>query len=221
MLSSSHDRKEMTKLFTGIVEEVGTITKFHKKSERAIELSIKAKKVLEDVQIGDSIAVNGICLTVTHFSKEQFSVDVMPETVKATSLNGLTTGSTVNLERSMKADGRFGGHFVTGHVDGVGKIVRKETVENATYYDIEVPGQFMPYFIMKGSIAVDGVSLTIFGVKENIVTISLIPHTLSETVLGDKDVGSIVNIECDVMAKHIENQLKHYEQNIKKEESHV
>src|SRR5699024_1960385 len=127
-----------------------------------------------------------------------------------TSLKGLSVGSQVNLERSMKADGRFGGHFVTGHVDGIGKIIRKEAVENAVYYDIDIPNEFMPYFIMKGSIAVDGVSLTVFGLDENSVTISLIPHTLSETVLGEKEVGDIVNIECDVMAKHIQNQLLNY-----------
>lgn len=197
-------------MFTGIVEEVGKVTEFKKTSERAIKLSIKTEKVTKDVQLGDSIAVNGICLTVTHFSNTEFSVDVMPETVEATSLNDLTVGSSVNLERSMKADGRFGGHFVTGHVDGIGEIVKKEQVENAVYYDILVPEQFMPYFIMKGSIAVDGVSLTIFGVGQNSVTISLIPHTLSETILGEKDVGQIVNIECDVMAKHIHNQLTNY-----------
>lgn len=208
-------------MFTGIVEEVGTIQELNKKSERAIELKIQAKKVIEDVQIGDSIAVNGICLTVTHFSNTEFSVDVMPETVKATSLNKLTAGSHVNLERSMKADGRFGGHFVTGHIDGVGKIVKKEQVENAVYFDIAVPEQFMPYFIMKGSIAVDGVSLTLFGVSEQLVTISLIPHTLRATILGEKEVGHIVNIECDVMAKHIQSQLQNYVNEYKKDESDV
>lgn len=197
-------------MFTGIVEEVGKITEFKNVSERAIKLSIHAKKVITDVQLGDSIAVNGICLTVTQFSNTEFSVDVMPETVKATSLNDLTVGSLVNLERSMKADGRFGGHFVTGHIDGIGKIVKKEQIENAVYYDISVPNQFMPYFIMKGSIAIDGVSLTIFGVSKNSITISLIPHTLNETILGEKEVGQIVNIECDVMAKHIYNQLTNY-----------
>lgn len=205
-------------MFTGIIEEKGTIQTFEKKSERAIELTIQATKVLKDVNLGDSIAVNGICLTVTEFTDNYFTVDVMPETVEATSLNDLTVGSFVNLERSMKADGRFGGHFVTGHVDTVGKIVKKEQVENAVYYEITVPAQFMPYFIMKGSIAVDGVSLTIFGVGEQSVTISLIPHTLRETILGEKEVGHIVNIECDVMAKHIANQLKNYtEQHVKGE----
>lgn len=197
-------------MFTGIIEEVGTIKQLNQKSERSIELVIKANKVLEDVSIGDSISVNGICLTVTHFSTTQFSVDVMPETIKATSLNNLTVNSKVNLERSMKANDRFGGHFVTGHVDCVGEIIKKEKVENAVYYEISVPEQFMPYFIMKGSVAVDGVSLTVFGVKENLVTISLIPHTLRETILGEKEVGYIVNIECDVLAKYVQNQVQHY-----------
>lgn len=197
-------------MFTGIVEEKGKINKLENKSEQAIELVIGATKILEDVKLGDSIAVNGICLTVTQFTKSEFTVDVMPETVKATSLNNLTAGSYVNLERSMRADNRFGGHFVTGHVDGVGKIMRKEKIENAVYYDIHVPIEFMPYFIIKGSIAVDGVSLTIFGVDDQLVTISLIPHTLSETNLGEKEVNDIVNIECDVMAKHIANQLANF-----------
>src|SRR5699024_7107506 len=141
-------------MFTGIIEEIGRVSTFNKKSERAIELSIQASRVIEDVKLGDSIAVNGICLTVTHFSDRQFSVDVMHETVEGTSLKDLTIDSKVNLERSMKADGRFGGHFVTGHVDGLGEIIRKEKIENAVYYDIKLPEDFMKYFIMKGSIAV-------------------------------------------------------------------
>src|SRR5699024_9693432 len=117
----------------------------------------------------------------------------------------------------MKADGRFGGHFVTGHVDGLGEIIRKEKIENAVYYDIKLPEDFMKYFIMKGSIAVDRISLTVFAVKDNYVTISLIPHTLSETTLGEKNVGHMVNIECDVMAKHIESQLMNDSDKFKKE----
>lgn len=208
-------------MFTGIVEEVGMITKLNKKSERAIELSIKANKIMEDINLGDSIAVNGICLTVNQFTNDQFSVDIMPETVKATSLKDLTINSRVNLERSMKADGRFGGHFVTGHVDGVGEIVKKEQLENAVYYEILIPENFMPFMIMKGSIAIDGISLTIFGVDHNKITLSLIPHTLKETILGDKQVGDIVNIECDVMAKHIQNQLTNYAHYLKEGETNV
>lgn len=210
-------------MFTGIVEEVGLITEFEKRSERAIKMSIKAKKVLEDTKIGDSISVNGICLTIKEIEDDQFSVDVMPETVKATSLKQLTINLPVNLERSLKVNDRLGGHFVTGHVDGIGQIVNKEKCENAIYYDLAIKDGLMPYMIMKGSIAVDGVSLTIFKIEQekSEVTVSLIPHTLKATILGEKQVGDPVNIECDVMAKHIKNQLQHYLHNINEGELNV
>lgn len=197
-------------MFTGIVEEVGQVKKVNEISERAIQLTIQAKVIMTDIKIGDSIAVNGICLTVTSFNHEAFQVDVMPETMRATSLSALKIGSPVNLERSLQANDRFGGHFVTGHVDGIGRIVRTETVENAIYYDIEVPEELIRYFIMKGSVAIDGVSLTIFGMdkEKNTLTISLIPHTVAITVLGEKGVGDIVNLECDMLAKHVHNYMK-------------
>lgn len=197
-------------MFTGIVEEVGMITHIHHVSERANELTISAKEVLTDVCLGDSISVNGICLTVTNFTQKEFVVDVMPETIEATSLRAMKEGMTVNLERSLQSQGRFGGHFVTGHVDGIGKIVRKEAVENAVYYDIAIPEELVIYFVDKGSVAVDGVSLTVFAVDEQMITISLIPHTLEVTILGDREVGDIVNIECDILAKHVHEQMKHY-----------
>src|SRR5699024_7562555 len=139
--------------------------------------------------------------------------DVMPETIKATSLKMLNEGSRVNLERSMPAEGRFGGHFVSGHVDGTGTIIRKEPDENAIYYDIKIPDELAIYFITKGSVAVDGVSLTVFGITGSTFTISLIPHTVSETILGEKDAGDVVNIECDMLAKHVKNMLsqEHHE----------
>lgn len=194
-------------MFTGIIEEKGTIKHIKHVSEKSIQMTIGSSTVLEDVQIGDSISVNGICLTVTAFSNTDFQVDVMPETMKATSLRILGDGSTVNLERSMPADGKFGGHFVSGHVDGAGTIIQKEHQENAVYYDIEIPEEFAIYFIMKGSVAVDGVSLTVFGISDSTFTISLIPHTVAETVLGGKDEGDIVNIECDMLAKYVKNML--------------
>jgi riboflavin synthase len=193
-------------MFTGIIEEVGTV-KHIDRSEDAIVLTIAAEKILKDVKLGDSIAVNGVCLTVTSYTKQQFTVDLMPETVKATSLKELNIGSKVNLERAMAANSRFGGHFVTGHVDGVGKIVKKEKLANAVYYEIEVDEKLRRYMILKGSIAVDGTSLTIFGLTNNTFTISLIPHTLQETILGEKNVGNIVNIECDMIGKYIEHFL--------------
>jgi riboflavin synthase len=193
-------------LFTGIIEELGSI-KGLKTGDKSIEMTISADQILQDVNLGDSIAVNGVCLTVTEYDKSQFSVDVMPETVNATSLSLLKVGSKVNLERAMAANGRFGGHFVSGHVDGIGKIIKKEPQSNAIYYEIEVPDALSHLFMLKGSVTVDGTSLTIFGVKDNSITISLIPHTVTHTVLGDKKEGDIVNIECDMLAKYVENML--------------
>lgn len=164
------------------------------------------------MKLGDSIAVNGVCLTVTSFTNRSFTVDVMPETVRATSLRTLMRGSKVNLERAMAANGRFGGHFVSGHVDGIGEIIRKESVANAVYYEIKVSKQLRNYMILKGSVAVDGTSLTIFGLTDDTFTISLIPHTRAETILGDKQVGDIVNIECDVIGKYVEQFLRKKEE---------
>lgn len=190
-------------MFTGIVEEVGVIESIQTASD-AIQLKIRAHKVLEQVATGDSISVNGVCLTVTSFTDHLFSMDVMPETVKATALKTVSNGSKVNLERAMPANGRFGGHFVTGHVDGIGKIIKRSPVSNAVYYVIEADPRLLRYMILKGSIAVDGTSLTIFGLTESSFTISLIPHTLTETVLGQKGVDDIVNLECDMLAKYME-----------------
>ncbi|MFZ3579462.1 riboflavin synthase [Virgibacillus sp. DJP39] len=194
-------------MFTGIIEELGQVKKIQRESANSVQLTIQATTINTDMNIGDSIAVNGICLTVTTFNENTFSVDVMPETIKATSLNTLKTGSSVNLERAMHAKGRFGGHFVSGHIDGTGKITRKEKQENAIYYDIEVPVELKAYLLKKGSVAVDGISLTLFDVNDQTFTISLIPHTVSQTVLGEKTVGSTVNIECDMLAKYVEQML--------------
>ena len=193
-------------MFTGIVEEIGTVIGIQQSGESFV-LTIKAGKILEDVQLGDSIAVNGVCLTVTQFSKDQFSVDVMPETVKATSLKIVKRGSAVNLERAMAAGGRFGGHFLSGHVDGTGVITSKKPFENAVYYEIETDPKLLKYIILKGSIAVDGTSLTVFDVSENSFTISLIPHTMKETILGNKGSGDIVNLETDMIGKYVSHFL--------------
>lgn len=201
------------KMFTGIIEEMGTIKQIKTVSPQAIKLTVGAKKVLTDVNLGDSISINGICLTVTDFNSEQFQVDVMPETIKSTSLSLLVEGSKVNLERSMPANGRFGGHFVSGHVDGTGQIIKKVKKENAIYYTIELPENLAGYTLLKGSIAVDGVSLTIFERNNNTFIISLIPHTVSETILGLKKEGDIVNIECDMFAKYV-HQMFEERQNI-------
>ncbi|TYS55833.1 riboflavin synthase [Sutcliffiella horikoshii] len=194
-------------MFTGIIEEIGTIKQVIR-GDQAIILEIEAEKVLEDVKLGDSIAVNGVCLTVTTFTSKRFTVDVMPETIRATSLKTLNAGSKVNLERAMIANGRFGGHFVSGHVDGIGTIQDKKRMGNAVYYTITVEDTISRYFMLKGSVTVDGTSLTIFGVTDNSFTISLIPHTLNETILGGKGKGDLVNIEVDMLAKYMEHLLK-------------
>ncbi|WP_174734631.1 riboflavin synthase [Mesobacillus harenae] len=193
-------------MFTGIIEEIGAISKVSQTGE-AIVMEIRAEKILQDVHLGDSISINGVCLTVTSFTKGSFTVDIMPETVRATNLKNLQRGSKVNLERAMGAGGRFGGHFVSGHVDGVGSISSKKQLQNAVYYEIEASPELLNYIILKGSVAVDGTSLTVFDVTDKTFTLSLIPHTLTETVLGDKGKGDLVNIECDMLSKYVEHFL--------------
>ncbi|KGX88304.1 riboflavin synthase [Pontibacillus marinus] len=193
-------------MFTGIIEELGTVKRIQSGQE-SMEIIVQASKILEDVHLGDSISVNGVCLTVTHYTKDEASFDVMPETFKATNLNELSKGSKVNLERAMKADGRFGGHMVSGHVDGLGTITSKKAESNAVYYDIELPTELLDYFVYKGSVTVDGTSLTVFGVNDKGITISLIPHTMEHTIIGDKGAGDHVNIEIDMLGKYVVNFL--------------
>lgn len=200
-------------MFTGIIEEKGKIKEVTQNSAQAFEFDIEANQVMEDIKLGDSISVDGVCLTVTQFNKNSFQVDVMPETVKATSIKNLKKGSEVNLERAMLASTRLGGHFVTGHVDGVGEIIDKKRAENAVYYTIEIPSDLNKYLINKGSVTIDGISLTVFGINKQKLTISLIPHTVEHTVLGKKVVGDLVNLECDLLAKHVEKQLAIREDN--------
>lgn len=194
-------------MFTGIIEDIG-IVKTLQTDKQSMKLTILSAKMVEDVKLGDSIAVNGVCLTVTNFTDQELTMDVMPETVKATNLQQLTVGDPVNLERAMPANGRFGGHFVAGHVDGVGKIVRKRPLANAVYIDIELSEDLTNYCIPKGSITIDGTSLTLFYVEQKSVTVSLIPHTYKETILGMKKIGALVNIETDLVGKYILRQLK-------------
>lgn len=194
-------------MFTGIIEELGKVEKISQ-STQTMELAIRASKILEDVKLGDSIAVNGVCLTVKQFSSNLFLADVMPETVKATSLQQLTVGMHVNLERAMLANGRFGGHIVSGHVDGVAIIQRKRPVANAVYVDLAMDRTLIAQCIEKGSITVDGISLTIFNMTDTLVTISLIPHTYEQTVLGYKKAGDVVNIETDLIGKYVKKHLQ-------------
>ena len=198
-------------MFTGIVEEIGTVKAITSKTE-SLELNIQAKEILTDVELGASISINGVCLTVTSFTERAVQFDVMPETFRATNLHQLKQGSKVNLERAMAANGRFGGHLVSGHVDGTGTIVSKKPESNAVYYEIEMATDLSGYFVHKGSITVDGTSLTVFGAGDNKVTISLIPHTMEHTILGEKAPGDQVNIEIDMLSKYVAHFLKNDKQ---------
>ncbi|NOU63074.1 riboflavin synthase [Paenibacillus sp. LMG 31461] len=195
-------------MFTGIIEEIGHMRRIHSGGQ-AMVLTIGAKKILEDVHLGDSIAVNGVCLTVISYDSDSFSVDVMPETYRKTNLRKLQSGTRVNLERAMAANGRFGGHIVQGHVDATATILSRITEENAVVYRFapENPHIFR-YIIPGGSITIDGISLTVVDVTESDVSVSIIPHTLAQTVLHDKKAGDTVNIECDVLGKYMERLLK-------------
>jgi len=202
------------KMFTGLIEEVGKIKRI-KKSGDSMVLSIEAKEILQDVALGDSIAVNGICLTVTSFDPHSFTVDVMPETIYKTSLKEASEGKLVNLERAMSPNKRFGGHFVAGHVDGVATLMEKRPKDNAVYYTFKIEPALSTYMIPKGSIAVDGISLTLVDVNQDGFTVSIIPHTLDQTNLGSKQIGDRVNIEVDMIgkfvAKAVRNMLNHQE----------
>lgn len=193
-------------MFTGIVEEVGKI-KAIKKGKNSARLVINAKKVLEDVKLGDSIAVNGVCLTVTEFSNSEFGVDVMHESLRKSSLSTLKNDSSVNLERAMLLNGRFGGHIVSGHIDGTGKIINIKNDDNAIWYTISAKDKIMKYIIEKGSITIDGISLTVANLSESDFSVSIIPHTQEETILKTKKIGDIVNLENDCIAKYVEKLL--------------
>lgn len=190
-------------MFTGIVEEVGRVSAVRAKPQ-AMELTISCSLILEDVKRGDSISINGVCLTVSTFTNDTFTVDVIPETVKSSTMADLKSGTRVNLERAMPANGRRIGHFVSGHIDGVGVIRSVKKEANAVTKMIEVEPRLMKYMMQKGSIAVDGTSLTIFALGHNTVTISLIPTTQEDSLIGEKGIGGKVNIECDMLAKYTE-----------------
>lgn len=190
-------------MFTGIIEEVGTV-KSIEKNHRSLLLKISAKKVISDLSIGDSIAVNGICLTATSFNHNSFSVDVMNESIVSTSLSTLKNGNLVNLERAMPANGRFGGHIVSGHIDGTGEIISTSKCGIATIYTIKTSPEILKYIIKKGSIAIDGISLTVLNVSKDNFEVSIIPHTSKNTILNFKKVGDVVNLENDLIGKYVE-----------------
>lgn len=193
-------------MFTGIIEETGKVETVAKGSNSAV-ITIAADKVLEDTKIGDSIAVNCVCLTVTSMSGSKFSADVMAETLRRSSLGSLKHGSKVNLERAMAADGRFGGHIVSGHIDGVGVISSFEKEGNAVWVEIETPAKILRYIVEKGSVAIDGISLTVAKLTDSSFAVSVIPHTGEETTLLNKKTGDIVNLENDIVGKYVERLM--------------
>lgn len=189
-------------VFSGIVEEKGTLVSIERGAQSG-RLKIAARKVLEDVHRGDSIAVNGVCLTVTSFEREQFTADVMPVTLKKTTLGHLRAGQQVNLERALQLHSRFGGHLVSGHVDAVGQILTIRPQDHAIYLEIEAPEKVKPILIPEGSIAVDGISLTVAALTPKGFMLSVIPHTAKETTLAAKNVGDWVNLEGDLIGKYL------------------
>lgn len=193
-------------MFTGIVEELGTVAAI-KKGAKSSVLSIQGKIIFDDLKIGDSVAVNGVCLTVTRFGGNVFQVDVMSETLSRSSLAALKTGSSVNLERAMPALGRFGGHIVSGHIDGTGVIVGITREDNAIWYKIKASEKLMRYIIEKGSIAIDGISLTVAKMDGDTFQVSIIPHTVRSTTLSQKKPGDVVNLENDLVGKYIEKLI--------------
>jgi riboflavin synthase len=194
-------------MFTGIVEELGTVAAIEDQGD-AIRLTIAASTVLGDAGLGDSIAVNGCCLTVATRDQETWTADVMQETLDKTSLRGVSPGDRVNLERAVTPQTRLGGHIVQGHVDGVGEVVRRTPSEHWEVVEISLPAHLARYLVDKGSITVDGVSLTVVEAGETSFTVSLIPETLARTTLGARQVGDRVNLEADVLAKHVEKLLQ-------------
>ena len=196
-------------MFTGIIEEIGTVRRIERGAAGA-RLTIAAKTVLEGTKLGDSIATNGVCLTVVSMTADSFSADVMAESLRRSGLGALQTGSPVNLERAMPMNGRFGGHIVSGHIDGTGTIAFQKREDNAVWVTVNTSASLLRYIVEKGSIAIDGVSLTVAAVDQTGFSVSIIPHTGAQTILLDKKPGETVNLECDVIGKYVEKLLAPY-----------
>lgn len=194
-------------MFTGIIEETGHIRTVTRGQHSSI-LSIGAAEILSDLKTGDSVAVNGVCLTATTVDGGGFTADVMHETLNRSTLGTLSAGDIVNLERAMLADGRFGGHIVSGHIDGVGRIVSVRRDDNAVWYTVEAPPELRRYIVEKGSIAIDGISLTVAKADTRTFSVSVIPHTLRVTALQARHTGSGVNLETDIIGKYVESLLR-------------
>lgn len=200
-------------MFTGIAEEIGTIKSIQRGVSSSV-LEISAQKALEDTKIGDSICTNGVCLSVTSMGEHSFTADVMHETLNRSNLKFLKVGSRVNLERALKVNDRLGGHIVSGHVDKVAKIISTKKDDNAVWFEFESGRDILKYIVEKGSVAIDGLSLTVAKVTQGSFFISAIPHTLAITTLGDKKTGDTVNVEVDLIGKYVENLIKFGEENI-------
>ncbi len=194
-------------MFTGIIEELGTVKEIANEN-KSIKLSISCSGILVDVKLGDSIAVNGICLTVSAKGGSWFSADVMPETFKKTCIGKLNISDRVNLERALRLSDRLGGHIVSGHIDGTGIVSGRKEDENAVWLTVKASSEILRHIVMKGSVALDGTSLTVAYVDEACFKVSLIPFTAGVTTLGDRKVGDCINIECDVIGKYVEKLLK-------------
>lgn len=203
-------------MFTGIVEEVGIINEI-KKGLKHCSIKVEANKVLENTNLGDSISVNGVCLTVTRLTNKTFEADMVLETLKRSNLGNLSIGSKVNLERALSSNGRFGGHIVSGHIDCTGTITSIVKDEKATLITIKPLSPVIKYIVEKGSVAIDGISLTVAYVDDEKFLLSIIPHTNNETTLIDKKIGDLVNIECDIVGKYIESFINFNNKNLSKE----
>lgn len=194
-------------MFTGIIEELGKVSAIEKQPD-AIRLTIACKEVLSDLKRGDSISCSGTCLTAIEIDDQGFTADVMLETIRRSSLDGVKVGDPINLERAMNATTRFGGHIVQGHVDGVGEFVSREKSDNWDWVKIRLPKDLMKYVVHKGSITLDGISLTVNDIDGDVIALSLIPETLRVTTLGYKKPGDKINVEADVLAKHVEKLME-------------
>lgn len=196
-------------MFTGLVEEIGTIHSIQRQGNGA-SLHIEAHEILQDIHVGDSIAIDGVCLTVTHHTSHRFAVQAVSETLSRSTLGSKRNGDSVNLERALRADGRFGGHIVQGHVDGLGHITHIESRELGYWLTLEVPEALMPYIVEKGSITLDGLSLTVAALNATRISIAIIPHTWNATTMKYKKMGHKLNIEVDILAKYVNKQLQPY-----------
>jgi riboflavin synthase len=193
-------------MFTGIITEIGKVKKFVANSDGII-LDIGCKLILNDINIGDSIAVNGVCLTVVDFNSDGFKTDAVPETLKRTNLKFLNSGSNVNLELALTPSTRIGGHIVSGHIDGMGKLLSKLQDGNAIIFEIGANHEILKYIISKGSVTLDGTSLTVINITDNSFSVSVVPHTSRMSTLSTKTIGAYINIECDIFGKYIEKFL--------------